>query len=340
MGFLKRYPVFCGLIFLFLLVFGAGVFLVLQQTSELREQESDYEAGVRQVEQVSRGVFYDDESDILVPPTAENRRLLEERLEQVRADLRLIRDEMVARTESILSDDADEFTFLPKLQAFIARMKSDAAAGEIGLNTDEAFGFARYAIDAEQPAAEFIPVLDQQRQVIAYIIRQLMASGPTAILSVERELVERTAEEEEGRPGRPRRDDDVFVIEDLVTARANEFIDTFAFRLVFTGRTHVLREFLNRLASFELPLVVRSIEVAPAEQDDRPEIEEEEESQETDALASLFGEEPEEEVEDEEVDDSRKPVITENESKFTIVIEFVEVRIEDGGDAMETEEEE
>ena len=46
------------------------------------------------------------------------------------------------------------------------------------------------------------------------------------------------------------------------------FVDTEAFRFVFTGQTAALRAFLNRLASFELPVLVREVEVEPAAAED------------------------------------------------------------------------
>jgi hypothetical protein len=338
MGFLKRYPIFCALILVLALVLAGGIYLVMQQQSRLEEEKDSFEADLRRLEQLSRGVPYGGEDGTLVQPVEGNREKLEGRLEEVRGDLGRIREILFARTEKILADPADEFTFLPKLQSFIAEMKSEAAAGGVALNSDEAFGFARYAIRAEQPDASEIPVLDRQRQVLEYILRQLLESDPSALLSVERELVEGSVDEEELR--RDDAEDDVFVIEDLVTLRANEFIESFAFRLVFTGRTAVLREFLNRLAEFELPLVVRSIEVVPVEEGDEPEPEAEEETGGgEDALFALFGgggqeaDAPEEETE--EAEEGTEPVITENKSKFTVVIEFVEVRIEDAEEKIE-----
>ena len=46
-----------------------------------------------------------------------------------------------------------------------------------------------------------------------------------------------------------------------ITARKAGFVDASAFRLSFIGKTSSLRSLLNKLGTFELPLVVRSVEV-------------------------------------------------------------------------------
>jgi len=335
MGFIKRYPIFCTLLFVFLLVLGGGVYLALGQMKKLDQAKDGYEANLRQIEQVSRGAVYDAETGQRIVPSSENREKLEARLAEVQLDLNKIRNNMVARTENILVPPADEFTFLPKLQSFISRMKSFAKTNEVTLQGDEAFGFAKYAIDAVQPPKDLVPLLDRQRQVLQYILRQLIESKPTAILSVERELVEATPDQNQARGARnENKNDDVFTIEELVTARSNEFINTFAFRIVFTGRTDVLRTFLNKVSQFELPLIVRSVEVRPTSEQDVPKAatpERGSQNSANDIFALFGGNEPEEaEPAAEPVDDSRKPVITENKSRFTVVVEFVEVEIELG----------
>ena len=331
MGFIKKYPVFCVLLLLFALALGAGIYLSLGERAKLAEAERALQSDLNQLRQVSGGVPYDDGKRI--PPTAENREKLEERLQTVRGDLLRIRDLMNARTESVLNDPSDEFTFLPKLQSFIARLKSEAASNRVRLESDEAFGFARYATRARQPSAADVPLLDMQRQVLNYVLRRLIESGPRAILAVEREMVESPAGDDGpgARSGQgDQSSEDIFTIPEFVTARSNEYIDTYAFRLVFTGRTDVLRRFINRLAAFELPLIVRSIQVTPVEEGDEPEEQEAAAESSDNDLFALFGgggeAQPEEPVED--ADPDREPVITENKSKFTVVIEFVELRTE------------
>jgi hypothetical protein len=49
-----------------------------------------------------------------------------------------------------------------------------------------------------------------------------------------------------------------------ISSRAPGFVEATAFRISFVGYTQVLRKFLNELATFQVPVVVRGVEVAPA----------------------------------------------------------------------------
>tara|TARA_R100000027_G_scaffold67749_1_gene68498 strand:- start:22065 stop:23093 length:1029 start_codon:yes stop_codon:yes gene_type:complete len=330
MGFFKRYPIFCSVLALLVLVLGAGVYLVIAKRAESADAQKGYENQVRRLNEISRGVLYDPETGLRIAPSSMNREVLAVRLGQVEGDLNRIRENMIARSDNILNDPADEFTFLPKLQSSIEDLKLEARQKGVVLPEDEAFGFAAYATQAIQPRNAQIPLLNRQRQVIQYIVGELIAAEPSAILSVERELIEVDPADLPKR-GKNAKQDDVFTIEELVTARSNEFIETSAFRLVFTGRTDVLRNFLNTLNEFKLPLVVRSVEVEPGPPEEEPKAEAKPSGSSDDALLALFGSggssSESQEVAEEE-DESRKPVITENLSKFTIVIEYIEVRIE------------
>jgi hypothetical protein len=58
---------------------------------------------------------------------------------------------------------------------------------------------------------------------------------------------------------------DFFELDAHGSARVPGFVDTLALRVVFVGETDALRVLLNKLAEFELPIVVRSVEAEPAE---------------------------------------------------------------------------
>ena len=52
-------------------------------------------------------------------------------------------------------------------------------------------------------------------------------------------------------------------IDEKVSARIPGIVDTLGIRLVYTGQTRTLRQFLNSLNHFERPYVVRGVEVKP-----------------------------------------------------------------------------
>jgi hypothetical protein len=61
---------------------------------------------------------------------------------------------------------------------------------------------------------------------------------------------------------------DYFDLDPRLAAPNPELVTVSAFRLVFTGPTVALRSVLNQLATFELPVIVRTVEVEPATGED------------------------------------------------------------------------
>lgn len=160
------------------------------------------------------------------------------------------------------------------LATFVEKTREAAKKNEIDVRPEAArLGFAAYA--NEGPVVDHIEPVFRQRQIAQYLLETLIEAKPRAIIAVKRERTVSKAEREalaaaiaNGQPApEPAGGDegpDYFTIDPRVTARAAGYIDTTAFRFVFTGQTAALRMFLNRLASFELPVLVREVEVDPA----------------------------------------------------------------------------
>lgn len=167
------------------------------------------------------------------------------------------------------------------LATFVEKTREMARKHDVDLRGDASrFGFALYA--NEGPKEDRIPAVFHQRQIVQYVVEALIDARPRSIFSVQRERALTKAEKDAiaaaqaaaasgapppepppegtgpaGEPDSP----DLFTIDPRVTARAPGYIDTTPIRLVFTGQTGVLRAFLNKLASFELPVLVREVEV-------------------------------------------------------------------------------
>jgi hypothetical protein len=173
------------------------------------------------------------------------------------------------------------------LATFVEQTRALAQKQEVDVKPEAArFGFATYA--NEGPDVDHIPTVFQQRLVAQYLIESLFAARPRSLLSVQREHMLTKAEREardaavresqaaaeaSGTPPAAVADAnftgqsdsaDFFVIDPRASARVPGHLETTAFRMVFTGQTAVLRAFLNKLASFELPVLVREVEVVPA----------------------------------------------------------------------------
>ncbi len=175
------------------------------------------------------------------------------------------------------------------LATFVEKSRELARKNDVEIRPEAArLGFALYA--NEGPKEDRIPAVFRQRQIVQYVVEALIEARPRAILAVQREHALTKLEKEAaniaaisaaaiaaGNPppdvpqpdpaalaaGSPAETEspDIFAIDPRVTARAPGYIDTTPVRLVFTGQTGSLRTFLNKLASFELPILVREIEV-------------------------------------------------------------------------------
>jgi hypothetical protein len=162
------------------------------------------------------------------------------------------------------------------LATFVEKTREKATAANIKFKADERFGFTAYANAG--PERELIPHVFRQRQVIQYLVEALIASNPKEINAIQRERpiskaeLAESAQAASGEFTTPKTlksvtsDPDLFEIDPRITARVPGFLNATSFRLVFNGDTESLRKLLNKLATFELPLVVRSVEVETAGQ--------------------------------------------------------------------------
>lgn len=171
-------------------------------------------------------------------------------------------------------------------------LDANSEPARIEVPANFAFGFEDYVGSTLIPEGAIVPKLDKQRKVLSYILDQLFSADPSSIQAVRRENLEKSKSREK------------FQIDSAISARVPGVIDTLAFQVVFTGYTPSLRKFLNNLAYFELPVVVRSVEVARVE------------SESKDSASKFFNT---------KASDVETPVISEIESIFTVTLEFVEV---------------
>ena len=158
------------------------------------------------------------------------------------------------------------------LATFIEKTREKAQQGAVKIKADERFGFATYANAG--PERDLIPQVFLQRQIAQYLIEALIDAHPSELVSLQRERPLTKAQRDllgtgqslppVSRSSAPGGESDLFEIDPRITARVPGFVVATSFRLNFIGDTGALRAFLNKLATFELPLVVRSVEVAPA----------------------------------------------------------------------------
>jgi hypothetical protein len=320
MGLFKKNPVFCALLLLCLLVFFGGCVLVFLESIKLSNSK-----------QLVTGTGSQLNALLAVEPaaTAENVAVSEQNAEQLDAQLQRIREDLQRGAGLALSNDGVRVMsaiqqYISDFQKLAAAPQSDSDQGSVAIEIAEnfAFGFQKYVDEAIIPEDEtVVPVLDKQRQVLSYIVKQLIASHPVGIQKVEREVLELIGTDRNAATG--------YQINPALSARVPDAVDTLAFRVSFTGYTRSLRHFLNKLAEFELPIVVRSVEVnRPSLATKRAKPKKRSKESLDDIFSAFSGSSggssggPDEPEPSEVI---QKPVISENVSSFTVTLEFIEI---------------
>lgn len=318
MDSIKKNPVFAAVMLVCLLLFVAGSALTFLAAGAVAKSDKKLQSAERNLDAAHRGD---------PAPSPENVAASSQNLAELIGQLKRIRADLERGASLELSTDG--VVVMASIQQFIseagakleARQDKDSASGEmeaapIGLAEDFAFGFDAYADAATIPSdPRVVPLLDKQRLILSALVDKLIASHPESI-----ELIEREALEADGPaqkiPG-------TFEIDPTISARVPNAIDTLAFRVSFKGYTESLRLFLNELAKFDLPIVLRSVEVARPAGNDTVDTKQ---AQKKDNLESIFGVFGMDDAAEEEAPaEAQKPVIVDNLSTFTLILEFIEV---------------
>ena len=313
MGFIKKNLIFTIIMAVCILAFAAGLYFAFAESGKIDQKKQKITSAESQLKSMR---FADP------APTPENVDASAANVAELKAGLKKIREDLERGARVTTSTDG--IGVMAGIQQFISNYQRKAATHtdkdgepfEIIVPDDFAFGFEQYLDEATMlDDDELIPVLDKQRQILSYLLNKLYEAEPESIVSVEREVLEQKAEGSSSAKG--------FAIHPAITAKVPGAINTLAFRLAFTGYTDSLRRLLNDLAKFDLPIVVRSIEVdrpsgmsttakVPANND-------------LDAFFGVFDGGSNSELEAPE--EAQKPVISENISTFTVVLEFIEIAL-------------
>lgn len=158
-----------------------------------------------------------------------------------------------------------------------------AADRDIRMLTNEKceFGFRRYIRNPGTSPKRDIIRVDQQRQIIEYLYKQLadsrplIAGAPAPILleSIDREAIETFEKVAEGKPNagalaQPetvRNESDEFA--PSRTFRQPGHVDTLSFRVRFVGSTATLRTFINKLRNSGRPFAVTEVDIGKPTED-------------------------------------------------------------------------
>ncbi|HSI07499.1 MAG: hypothetical protein ACAH89_01460 [Rariglobus sp.] len=275
-------------------------------------------------------------------PTKESKAAVEADLRRTEVALATMREELkgqgptaaALRAAAVPAEPTDAFF---NIATFVEKTREKAEAAKIKIKADERFSFSTYS--SAGPDRELIPQVFRQRQVAEYLVDALIAARPIELISVQRERPMTKADLAAIASGQPQNaarsggagtqgSTDLFEIDPRITARVPGFVGASAFRLTFNGETESLRSFLNKLATFELPLVVRSVEVEPIAKSTTAAA-----AAPANSLSSIFGTvatpataEPV----------KPKPLVEKNQSKFTVTVELIDLVVAPASEATPT----
>jgi hypothetical protein len=162
----------------------------------------------------------------------------------------------------------------------------------------------------------------RQKAIADYLLGVLFDARLRELVSVQREPARIPGTE--GRPDvveiSPPNDATFFAVDPRVTARVPGFVNSTGFRITFVGQTGALRDFLNRLAAFEQPVIVRSVEIEPMSEPQRSQGS----ATSAPSLASLFGN-PSTATVGPVTPTGPVPIVSQNLSRFTVTVESIEL---------------
>ena len=310
MGLFKKNPAFFIFCVVAVLVFAAGATLVVMESGKLAKSKKQVTSTNSQM----NGLLQANPA-----PTSENVQAAQQNVAALSAQLLSIREDLQRGSRLTISNDGPRV--MSGVQKYISNYRREVAthqsvqdvAAPIQIPQDFAFGFEEYLKQANiSQDSALVPQLDKQRQVLSYILNQLIAADPAGIQAVEREILGEPAAKASG-----------FEINPAISARVPGTIDTLAFRVTFTGYTPTLRKFLNNLAQFDLPIVVRSVTVdRPATNAKTANAKKPKASNIDDIFGAFAGSSSSVKA---APDDNQIPVISETESSFTVTLEFIEI---------------
>ncbi len=315
MEFLKKHPLFATSILICALGFLIGLVLTVLSSFDLSEANKNLQKTEKKFQKIMEGNPSYTSENVLSSDL--NVLALSEKLESMRSELE-------KGEEAQASIDGVRVT--AGIQQYISKFKRLAESNE-GINGTSAieipdgfaFGFDRFSLETKVPESpEEILLLDKQRDILDFLMTELFATNPKGIIEVKRESAKSISQEEDGYSSDP----SIFKISSSVTSRVEGAINTIPFQISFSGKTNSLREYLNRLADFDRPIVVRSINVSRPNESVKTKIKE----KQSDKITAIFGEK----VKDINKDQRKDPVVTENVSEFTLTLEYIEIVLEEG----------
>ncbi len=247
MTWLKKNLLFTIILVLLSAVLVVEIIYVLGRRAHATEAEEEFNAKVEEYQRLTGKSILPHDRNVTFTQREIDLQL--ERANQYREALRG-REELRAKFDSPPTSRADAFF---DIASFVEDYRVKAVAAGVEIPANEHFGFAAYSTSG--PDQDRIAEVFRQRVIIAHILDKVIEARPVSLAGIVRAG--------QARPSGPGRPDGggSFQLPSEQSLAASNIAETIPFQVVFTGRTHNLRAFMNALAEFEMPLVVRHIDV-------------------------------------------------------------------------------
>jgi hypothetical protein len=318
MASFKSHPFFYTSLLLIGAVAAGEAWLLFSQRSEVSKLETEIVTKLQDLDGFARQNPF---------PSAENVKLVDADLaeaEKTRAEIRGIlraTSETAGKLAAAVVPGSSLDAYFD-IANYAERVRDSALRAGVTAPADNRFGFSLYA--STGPEVDLIEPVFRQRQYADYLMEVLIAARPREFVSLQRErplspaqkqqISDALASGQQAPSFGPADGGDFFNIDSRVSARVPGFVETTPFRLVFVGTTASLRSMLNKLALFELPVVVRSVEVEALNKG-------ESRSSQPSAPSSpfsLFGGDTASTPQEQE-----KPIVEQTDSRFIVTVEFI-----------------
>lgn len=303
MDWLKRNPVFYAILAGIVCTVFVCLWYMSKQGAVLRDLEFEYRAKSKEFD-----LFLNRKP----APTRGNLEALEGNYAELYS--------LYERTQVALSlNTFDEKAFFGEVPAsktdsffeiarYIEGARSLAAKEDVEFAEGERFGFQTYANVG--PDQNDIPAVHRQVKIMEFLVQSAIGSGIRKFVSIRREIpnVDKAASNADTFAV-----NDIFKLDASDETRVKGMIDSDAFRIKFQSQSLGLRNFLNQVVNSSLPFVVCTIEanttIVQGENTERTVI----------ANSPFLNPDEGNRL----MQAAQIPIIAENESEFTVTIEFL-----------------
>jgi hypothetical protein len=319
MPWLKKNLLFTIVMVVLAIVLAVELFFVLGRRQVAQRAESEFQGKVEEYRRLLQKPVLPHENNIALTQAE-----IDRQREELQLYHTLLRGESEFHQQFARHPRTRSDAFFD-IASFVDEYRQRANAANVAVPENEYFGFGAYSTAG--PDERQIPAVYKQRLIVAHILDVLFEAQPETLVAIQRPGGEGAAAApadasgRRGAAGEPQQAPaGAFRLDSQFSAAVPNVADALPFQVVFTGRSGTLRRFLNDLSTFDIPLLVRTVEVTPAS-----------ETPDQGQTGGARRRTPAREARTEGTEENAQrpdvvPIVRDNLSRFTVALEFVDVR--------------